>query len=281
MKLLRYGPVGQERPGLIDTDGQVRDLSAIVPDIAGEVLASARLAELAALDPASLPLVADPGRIGPCVAGVGKFVCIGLNYSDHAAETGATVPPEPVAFMKATSAICGPNDPVIKPRGSTKLDWEVELAFVVGQPVRYADEATAATAIAGYFVCHDVSERAFQMERQGQWMKGKGCDSFGPIGPWLVTADEVGDPGDLGLWLEVNGKRYQNGTTRNMVYRPAFLLSYMSRFMSFQPGDIITTGTPAGVGLGQNPPVYLEVGDRIELGIEKLGSQAQIVVAAD
>lgn len=280
MKLLRYGQPGEERPAMLDGSGVVRDLSGHIADVAGAALAPETLARLAALDPASLPLVADPGRLGPCVAGVGKFVCIGLNYSDHAAETGATVPPEPVAFMKATSAICGPNDPVIKPRGSTKLDWEVELAFVVGSPVSYADEETARAAIAGYFVCHDVSERAFQMERQGQWMKGKGCDSFGPIGPWLVTADEVGDPNDLAMWLEVNGKRYQDGSTRTMVYKPAFLLSYMSQFMSFQPGDIITTGTPAGVGLGQDPQVFLNVGDVVELGIEKLGTQRQTVVAA-
>ena len=279
MKLLRFGTPGAERPGLLDAEGVVRDLSGVVADIAGDTLSPAVLDQLRAIDPATLPAVEQPGRLGPCVSGVGKFVCIGLNYSDHAAETGATVPAEPVAFMKATSAICGPNDPVIKPRGSTKLDWEVELAFVVGSHVSYADEDTARAAIAGYFVCHDVSERAFQLERHGQWMKGKGCDSFGPIGPWLVTADEVGDPGELAMWLEVNGKRYQDGSTRTMVYKPAFLLSYMSQFMSFQPGDIITTGTPAGVGLGLNPQVFLDVGDVVELGIEKLGTQRQVVVA--
>ncbi|NKJ44117.1 fumarylacetoacetate hydrolase family protein [Novosphingobium sp. SG720] len=280
MKLLRYGNPGAERPGLLDAEGAVRDLSGHVADIDGSALDPATLDRLRALDPANLPLVAAPGRLGACVAKVGKFVCIGLNYSDHAAETGATVPPEPVAFMKATSSICGPNDPVIQPRGSTKLDWEVELAFVVGSPVSYADEDTARAAIAGYFVCNDVSERAFQLERQGQWMKGKGCDSFGPIGPWLVTADEVGDPGQLVMWLDVNGTRYQDGSTRTMVYQPAFVLSYMSQFMSFQPGDVITTGTPAGVGLGLTPPKFLQPGDVIELGIEKLGTQRQVVVPA-
>lgn len=280
MKLLRYGNPGAERPGLLDAEGAVRDLSGHVADIDGSALDPATLDRLRALDPASLPLVAEPGRLGACVAKVGKFVCIGLNYSDHAAETGATLPPEPVAFMKATSAICGPNDPVIQPRGSTKLDWEVELAFVVGSPVSYADEDTARAAIAGYFVCNDLSERAFQLERQGQWMKGKGCDSFGPIGPWLVTADEVGDPGQLAMWLDVNGTRYQDGSTRTMVYQPAFVLSYMSQFMSFQPGDVITTGTPAGVGLGLTPPKFLQPGDVIELGIEKLGTQRQVVVPA-
>ncbi|HWK49157.1 MAG TPA: fumarylacetoacetate hydrolase family protein, partial [Steroidobacter sp.] len=225
------------------------------------------------------PLVQGAPRFGPCVARPGKFVCIGLNYADHAAETGAAIPTEPVIFMKATSALSGPNDAVIQPRNSTKLDWEVELAFVIGTECRYVDEAAGAAAIAGYFVCNDVSERNFQLERGGQWDKGKGCDSFGPIGPWLVTADEVGDVSNLAMWLEVNGRRYQDGSTRTMIFKPAFLVSYLSQFMSLQPGDIITTGTPPGVGLGQKPPVYLNVGDEMRLGIQGLGEQRQKVVA--
>ena len=281
MRLVRYGPKGSEKPGLVDTDGNLRDLSGQVADIDGATLSSASLQALAAIDSESLPLVDGDQRFGACVGKVGKFICIGLNYSDHAAETGTTVPPEPVVFMKATSAINGPNDPIIKPRGSTKLDWEVELAIVIGSDVAYADEAEAAKAIAGYCVCNDVSERAFQIERHGQWTKGKGCDSFGPIGPWLVTADEVDDPDNLAMWLEVNGRRYQDGNTKTMVYKPAFIVSYLSQFMSLQPGDVISTGTPPGVGMGQRPEVYLEVGDRIELGIEGLGTQSQVVVAAD
>jgi 2,4-didehydro-3-deoxy-L-rhamnonate hydrolase len=281
MKLARYGAKGSEKPGLIDAAGVLRDLSDYVGDIDAATLSPEGLKKLAALDPTSLPEVAGDVRYGPCVAKVGKFICIGLNYSDHAAETGATVPPEPIVFMKATSAINGPSDPIIKPRGSTKLDWEVELAIVIGSHVLYADEATAEAAIAGYCVCNDISERAFQIERHGQWTKGKGCDSFGPIGPWLVTADELGDPHNLHMWLEVNGKRYQDGSTATMVYKPAFLVSYLSQFMSLQPGDVISTGTPPGVGMGQRPEVYLEVGDRMELGIEGLGIQKQIVVAAD
>lgn len=280
MKLARYGDIGQERPALVDSQGALRDLSGHIADIDGKALSIELRDRLAAIDPSSLPLVEGDVRYGPCVANVGKFICIGLNYSDHAAETGTTVPPEPVVFMKATSAISGPNDPVIKPRGSTKLDWEVELAIVIGSHVSYADEEEAAKAIAGYCVCNDVSERAFQMERQGQWTKGKGCDSFGPIGPCLVTPEEIGDPDNLHMWLEVNGKRYQDGNTATMVYKPAFIVSYLSQFMSLQPGDVISTGTPPGVGLGQNPPVYLEVGDRIVLGIEGLGTQHQTVVAA-
>lgn len=280
MKLLRYGDKGAERPGLLDADGVIRDLSGHVPDIGGDVLLPASLARLANIDPASLPVVEGHVRYGACVADVGKFICIGLNYSDHAAETGTSVPPEPVIFAKATSAITGPNDPIIKPRGSTKLDWEVELAVVIGSHVAYATEEEAANAIAGYCVCNDVSERNFQLERQGSWDKGKGCDSFGPIGPWLVTADEVGDASALDMWLEVNGVRHQNGSTRTMVYRPAFLVSYLSQFMSLQPGDIISTGTPSGVGMGMSPPLFLDPGDRIELSIEKLGTQRQVVVAA-
>lgn len=281
MKLLRYGPAGNERPAMLDGNGQVRDLSARIADIDASVLSPASLAELARLDPASLPLVSAPGRIGACVGKVGKFICIGLNYSDHAAETGARLPPEPVVFMKATSAVSGPNDPIIKPRSSTKLDWEVELALVIGSRVSYVDEAAAARAIAGYCVCNDVSEREFQLERQGQWDLGKGCDSFGPIGPWLVTADEVGDPNNLSMWLEVNGVRRQNGNTRTMVYRPAFLVSFLSQYMSLQPGDVISTGTPAGVGLGLKPPMFLNPGDVVELEIEKLGRQRQVVIAAN
>ncbi|AVA14915.1 MULTISPECIES: fumarylacetoacetate hydrolase family protein [Sphingopyxis] len=280
MKLLRYGARGQERPGLLDTNDAVRDLSAHVGDIDGAVLTREGLDRLRAIDVETLPEIADFERYGACVGSVGKFICIGLNYSDHAAESDMEVPPEPVVFMKATSAISGPNDPIIQPRGSTKLDWEVELAVVIGAHLAYADEAEAAAGIAGYCLCNDVSERAFQLERHGQWTKGKGCDSFGPIGPWLVTADEVSDPDNLAMWLDVNGKRFQDGNSRTMIYKPAFLVSYLSRFMSLQPGDIISTGTPAGVGLGQRPPVYLEVGDVVELGIQGLGTQRQIVVAA-
>jgi 2-keto-4-pentenoate hydratase/2-oxohepta-3-ene-1,7-dioic acid hydratase in catechol pathway len=279
MKLLRYGPAGAEKPGLLDADGNVRDLSGLVLDLAGEVLSPASLARLAALDPARLPLVAEPGRIGPCVGRVGKFLCIGLNYADHAAETGAEVPPEPILFMKATSAIVGPDDDIIQPRDSTKLDWEVELGVVIGSTARYVSEAEALDHVAGYCVINDVSERAFQLERGGTWDKGKGCDSFGPIGPWLVTRDEAGDVNDLAMWLDVNDRRYQDGSTRTMVFKPAQLVSYVSRFMSLQPGDVISTGTPPGVGMGQKPPVYLKPGDRIALGIQGLGQQRQRVVA--
>jgi 5-carboxymethyl-2-hydroxymuconate isomerase len=281
MKLLRYGPSGAEKPGLLDRQGVLRDLSGVIADVDGASLDAKTLASIARLDSDSLPVVAGNPRLGPCVARPGKFVCIGLNYADHAAEIKAPIPPEPIIFMKATSALSGPNDPVIQPRDSTKLDWEVELAFVIGKECRYVDEAAGAAAIAGYFICNDVSERAFQLERGGQWDKGKGCDSFGPIGPWLVTADEVGDPHDLAMWLDVNGRRFQNGSTRTMIFRPAFLVSYLSRFMSLQPGDIVTTGTPPGVGLGQVPPTYLQVGDRIDLGIAGLGEQHQRVIAAD
>jgi len=280
VKLLRYGPPGAEKPGLLDERGTVRDLSHVLPDLNGEAFAPARLQRLRGIDPRGLPAVSAAGRLGPCVARPGKFVCIGLNYRDHAAETGARIPTEPVVFLKANSALSGPNDPIIKPRGSTKLDWEVELAFVIGSECRYVDEAQGAAAIAGYCVCNDVSERAFQMERGGQWDKGKGCDSFGPIGPWLVTAEEVGDPGELALWLEVNGRRFQSGSTANMIFKPAFLVAYLSQFMSLQPGDVVTTGTPAGVGLGQKPPRFLEVGDEVRLGVERLGEQQQRVIAA-
>jgi 2,4-diketo-3-deoxy-L-fuconate hydrolase len=279
VKLVRCGPRGQEKPGILDAAGAVRDLSAHVQDVAGPVLTPEGLDRLRALDPESLPLVEGEPRLGPCVGAVGKFLCIGLNYADHAAESGLPVPPEPVVFTKATSAIIGPDDDVVIPRGSLKTDWEVELGIVIGSPTKYVSEADAPRHIAGYCVINDVSEREFQLERHGTWDKGKGCDTFGPIGPWLVTADEVADPANLPMWLEVNGKRFQNGSTATMVYKPAFLVSYLSRFMSLQPGDVISTGTPPGVGMGQNPPVYLKPGDRMELGIEGLGVQRQRVLA--
>lgn len=275
MKLLRHGPPGHERPGMLDASGTIRDLSGIVPDIAGEVLSDAGLARLAALAPASLPAVPAGTRIGPCVAGIGKFICIGLNFSDHAAETGATVPPEPIFFMKATSAVCGPDDDVWIPRGSVKTDWEVELAVVIGRRAKYVSQAEALSCIAGYAVCNDVSERAYQMERSGQWTKGKSCDRFGPIGPWLVTRDEVADPQDLPMWLKVNGQTMQSGSTRTMVYGVAHLVSYLSEFFTLEPGDVISTGTPPGVGLGMKPPRFLRAGDVVELGIEGLGTQRQ------
>jgi 5-carboxymethyl-2-hydroxymuconate isomerase len=266
---------------MLDESGAIRDLGGAVRDIDAAALTPEALRGLRALQPTTLPLVSGGQRLGSCIARPGKFICIGLNYADHAAETGAAPPSEPILFLKANSALCGPNDPIIKPRGSTKLDWEVELALVIGTECRYVDEAAGLAAIAGYCVCNDVSERAFQLERGGQWDKGKGCDSFGPIGPWLVTADELGDTGNLAMWLEVNGKRFQSGSTRTMIFKPAFLVSYLSQFMSLQPGDIVSTGTPPGVGLGQKPPRFLEVGDRIDLGIAGLGEQHQIVVAAD
>lgn len=278
MKLLRYGQPGSERPGLIDANGQIRDLSGIIDDLDGP--AFARLDELRAIDPDTLPLVDGSPRIGPCVASVGKFLCIGLNYADHAAETNQPIPAEPILFTKATSAIIGPNDAVEIPRGSTKSDWEVELGVVIGRPVRYADEATAAAAIVGYCVVNDLSEREWQIERGGTWDKGKGCDTFGPIGPWLVTADEIPDPTALAMWLEVDGHRYQDGSTATMIFAPAFLVSYVSRFMSLQPGDIISTGTPPGVGMGRNPPVFLRAGQEMRLGIAGLGEQHQRTIAA-
>ena len=284
MKLLRFGPVGQEKPGLLDADGRVRDLSGVVADVAGAVLLPVELDRLRAIAPTSLPLV--PGvpqqdfRLGPCVGQVGKFICIGLNYADHAAEAGLAVPPEPVVFNKWTSAICGPDDNVQIPRDSVKTDWEVELGVVIGQGGRYIEEADALAHVAGYCVVNDVSEREYQLERAGTWDKGKGCDTFGPIGPWLVTADEVPDPQNLKLWLELDGVRRQNGSTATMVYGVAFLVSYLSRFMSLQSGDIITTGTPPGVGMGHKPPVYLRAGQTMRLGVEGLGVQTQRVVAA-
>jgi len=279
MKLLRYGKAGQEKPGLLDGDGRIRDLSDVVKDIGGKDIDPKSLKKLAKLDPATLPLVRGKPRLGPCVAGTGKMICIGLNYSDHAAETGATVPPEPIIFMKATSAIVGPDDDLVIPRGSKKTDWEVELGIVIGKTAKYVSEAEALDHIAGYCVIHDVSERSFQTERSGQWTKGKSCDTFGPTGPWLVTKDEAGDPQNLAMWLKVNGKTMQNGSTKTMVYGAAFLVSYLSQFMSLQPGDLISTGTPPGVGLGMKPPRYLKAGDVVELGIEGLGSQKQNVRA--
>ncbi|MBD9392234.1 ureidoglycolate lyase [Acidovorax sp. ACV01] len=285
MKLLRYGPQGQEKPGLLDAQGRVRDLSGVVSDIAGDVLTPEGLARIAQLDVDSLPLVAGTPqqdlRLGACVGRVGKFICIGLNYADHAAESGMPVPAEPVVFSKWTSAIVGPNDAVEIPRGSQRTDWEVELGVVIGQGGRYISEADAMRHVAGYCVINDVSEREVQLERGGgQWDKGKGCDTFGPTGPWLVTADEVPDPQALDLWLEVDGRRYQNGNTRTMVFGVAQLVSHLSQFMSLQPGDIISTGTPPGVGLGQKPPVYLVAGQTMRLGIGGLGEQQQRTVQA-
>lgn len=284
MKLLRYGPPGQEKPGVLDAQGRVRDLSALVPDIAGAVLLPASLARLRGLDLEALPLV--PGlpqqdlRLGACVGQVGKCVCIGLNYADHAAESGLPVPPEPVVFNKWTSALCGPDDALQIPRGSLKTDWEVELAVVIGQGGRYIEELDAMAHVAGYCVMNDVSERDYQLNRSGTWDKGKGCDSFGPLGPWLVTADEVADPNQLALWLEVDGRRFQNGSTATMVYRVPVLISYLSQFMSLQSGDVISTGTPPGVGMGQKPPVYLRAGQTIRLGVQGLGQQTQRTVQA-
>ena len=278
MKLLRHGASGAEKPGILHSDGTVRDLSAIVSDIGGDVLSDAGIAKIRAADPARLPIV-QGARLGPCVAGTGKFICIGLNYSDHAAETGATVPPEPIIFMKATSAICGPNDPIVIPRTSEKTDWEVELAVIIGKKAKYVSEADAMDYVAGYAVTNDVSERAFQTERSGQWTKGKSCDNFGQIGPYLVTRDEVVDPQNLSMWLTVNGTKMQNGSTTTMVYGVKYLVSYLSQFMTLHPGDVISTGTPPGVGLGMKPPKYLKAGDVVELGIEGLGQQRQDVIA--
>jgi 2-keto-4-pentenoate hydratase/2-oxohepta-3-ene-1,7-dioic acid hydratase in catechol pathway len=281
MKLLRHGGAGAERPGMLHTDGTMRDLSGVVPDIAGGVLSDAGLAAIRAADPATLPVVPAGTRLGPCVGGTGKFICIGLNYSDHAAETGAKVPPEPIIFMKATSAICGPNDPIIIPRSSEKTDWEVELGVIIGTKAKYVTEDEALAHVAGYAVINDVSERAFQTERSGQWTKGKSCDNFGQIGPWLVTRDDVPDPQNLGMWLTLNGATMQDGSTRTMVYGVAFLVSYLSQFFTLHPGDVISTGTPPGVGLGMKPPRFLKPGEVVELGIEGLGQQRQDVIADD
>ena len=282
MKLLRYGPQGQEKPGLLDAQGRLRDLSGQVADLAGEALGAESLARLRQLDPDNLPLVDGTPRLGPCVGRVGKFICIGLNYADHAAESGLDVPKEPVVFNKWTSAICGPNDAVQIPRDSTKTDWEVELGVVIGKAGRYIDEANALDHVAGYCVVNDVSEREWQLERGGTWDKGKGVDTFGPLGPWLVTADEVTDPQNLDLWLEVDGHRYQNGNTRTMIFTVAQIIAYLSRCMSLQPGDVISTGTPPGVGMGVKPQsVYLKPGQEMRLGIQGLGEQHQRTIAAD
>ncbi|MBD8709503.1 fumarylacetoacetate hydrolase family protein [Pseudomonas sp. CFBP 13711] len=281
MKLLRYGEPGQERPGLLDSDGRIRDLTDLIGDLSGTALSPESIAHLQSQDINSLPLVEGNPRLGPCVGKIGKFICIGLNYADHAAETGADIPKEPIIFNKWTSAIVGPNDNVEIPRNSKKTDWEVELGVVIGKGGRYIDEADALEHVAGYCVINDVSEREFQIERGGTWDKGKGCDTFGPIGPWLVTRDEIADPHQLNLWLEVDGKRYQNGNTRTMIFQIPELVSYLSQFMSLQPGDVISTGTPPGVGLGIKPePVFLRAGQTMRLGIEGLGEQQQLTVDA-
>lgn len=278
MKLIRFGDAGQEKPGLVEADGTIRDLSSVIEDITGATIDDATLDRIRETPPGSLPQVEDTVRIGPCVGRIGKFVCIGLNYSDHAAEAGLEVPDEPVLFMKATSCINGPNDPIVIPRGSTKTDWEVELGIVIGRETKYVDEANALDHVAGYCAVNDVSERHFQIERSGQWVKGKSADTFGPIGPWLVTRDEIADPLALPLWLTVNGEKRQDGSTATMIFSPAFIVSYVSQFMSLQPGDLISTGTPPGVGLGMNPPTFLKAGDVVELGVEGLGQQRQDVV---
>ncbi len=280
MKLLRVGAKGAEKPAILAQDGSIRDLSGVVNDIAGETLTPAGLAKIAAADISALPKLDDNQRIGPCVGNVGKFICIGLNYADHAAETGAAIPAEPIIFMKATSAIIGPNDDVIIPKNSIKPDWEVELGIVIGKEARYVEEADALDHIAGYCLINDVSERHFQTERGGTWDKGKGADTFGPIGPWVVTKDEIADPKNLKMWLEVDGKRYQNGSTATMIFGVETIVSYVSQFMSLQPGDIISTGTPPGVGMGIKPePVWLKPGNVMHLGIEGLGEQTQNVKA--
>lgn len=278
MKLLRYGPPGQERPALLDAQQRLRDLSAVIDDVNGAALAPQRLQQLKSIDVAALPVVPGNPRLGPCVGGIGKLVCVGLNYSDHAKESGMAIPTEPVLFMKATNAVCGPNDDVEIPLGSEKTDWEVELGVVIGKPAKYVTREQALEYVAGYCIVNDVSERSFQLERGGQWDKGKGCDTFAPLGPWLVTADEVSNPQALDLWLEVDGRRYQNGNTRTMIFDVAQLVSYISHFMSLQPGDVIATGTPPGVGLGQRPPVYLRTGQTMRLGITGLGIQQQRTV---
>jgi 2-keto-4-pentenoate hydratase/2-oxohepta-3-ene-1,7-dioic acid hydratase in catechol pathway len=282
MKLLRHGPKGHEKPAMLDAQGRVRDLSGLITDLRADMLTPEGLAVLRAIDPAQLPIVADPGRMAPPWSGMGKFVCVGLNYADHAAESNLPVPAEPVLFTKHTSTVVGCNDPVVLPQGSVKTDWEVELGVVIGAKARYVSEADALAHVAGYCVVNDVSEREYQIERGGTWDKGKGCDTFGPIGPWLVTADEVADPQQLRLWLEVNGHRHQDGSTRTMVFGVAHLVSYISRFMTLYPGDLITTGTPPGVGMGHKPqPLFLKPGDKMRLGIDGLGEQNQTVHAWD
>ncbi|WP_439598918.1 fumarylacetoacetate hydrolase family protein [Falsiroseomonas sp.] len=279
MKLLRYGPAGQEKPGLLDSSGTIRDLSGVIPDLAGVALSAAGLAQIASLDPASLPAVTGSPRLGPCVAGMKNFVCIGLNYADHAAETGAAIPKEPIVFLKSLGAVCGPNDDVIIPKNSVKTDWEVELAIIIGSTAKCVPEETAMEHVAGYAICNDVSEREWQIERGGSWDKGKGCDTFGPLGPWLVTRDEVADPQDLAMTLDVDGVRMQDGSTRTMIFGVRHLVSYVSHFITLHPGDVISTGTPPGVGLGKKPPVFLKPGQSIRLSIQGLGEQVQNTVA--
>jgi 2-keto-4-pentenoate hydratase/2-oxohepta-3-ene-1,7-dioic acid hydratase in catechol pathway len=279
MRLLRYGARGGEKPGILDSGGALRDLSSLIPVLARDSLLPETLESLRQINPSTLPRVEGDVRLGPCVGSVGKFICVGLNYSDHAAESGVAIPAEPILFMKATSAICGPNDDIVTPRGSQKTDWEVELGVVIGKPAKYVTEADAMSHVAGYCVVNDLSERGFQLEGTGQWVKGKSADTFGPIGPWLVTTDEVPDPQNLDLWLEVDGRMYQTGTTRHMIFPVARLVSYISTFMSLQPGDIISTGTPPGVGMAQRPPVYLRPGNRVRLGITGLGEQHHQVFA--
>jgi 5-carboxymethyl-2-hydroxymuconate isomerase len=280
MKLLRYGEAGREKPGLLDSEGGIRDLSSHVKDLTGDALSPAGLKRLAEINPADLPRVPSAVRLGPPVAGSSKFVAIGLNYADHAAEAGMALPSEPIIFLKALTSICGPNDPVEKPRGSTKLDWEVELGFVIGTKTKYVSEADALSHVAGYCIGNDVSERNFQIERQGTWTKGKSHDTFGPLGPWLVTRDEIADPHQLAMWLDVNGERQQTGSTATMIFKVPKLVSYISQFMTLLPGDIVVTGTPPGVGSGKKPPRFLNVGDVVTLGIEGLGTQRQTIVAA-
>jgi 2-keto-4-pentenoate hydratase/2-oxohepta-3-ene-1,7-dioic acid hydratase in catechol pathway len=279
MKLVRFGPAGQEKPGLVDRDGRIRDLSGHVADISGAALGAQALARLRGVDPNSLPVVPDGARLGPCVNGVGNFIAVGLNYVDHAAETGSPIPAEPILFNKAPSCIVGPNDDTIIPKGSKKLDWEVELAIVIGERASYVHANNALDYVAGYCLCNDVSEREFQIERGGQWMKGKSCPTFGPLGPWLVTRDEIADVQNLSMWLDVNGERRQTGSTKTMIFDCAQIVSYTSHFMTLQPGDVITTGTPPGVGLGMKPPRYLQAGDVVTLSIAGLGEQRQKVVA--
>lgn len=280
MKLLRIGPAGREKPAILDSSGHYRDVSHLIDDWDGPALADAVLEQLRQVDLSALPVLPPASRIGPCVAGVGKFICIGLNYADHAAETGAAVPAEPVIFFKATSAICGPNDNLEIPRRSKKTDWEVELGIVIGKQTKYVSEEDALDHIAGYCIIHDVSERAFQLEGTGQWVKGKSADTFGPIGPWLVTRDEVADPHALSMWLDVNGEAMQRGSTSTMIFSVPHIVSYLSQFMSLQPGDVISTGTPPGVGLSRTPPRYLHAGDVVSLGIQGLGDQKQVCIDA-
>lgn len=280
MKLLRIGPAGREKPAILDSSGHYRDVSHLIDDWDGPALADAVLEQLRQVDLSALPILPPASRIGPCVAGVGKFICIGLNYADHAAETGAAVPAEPVIFFKATSAICGPNDNLEIPRRSEKTDWEVELGIVIGKQTKYVSEEDALDHIAGYCIIHDVSERAFQLEGTGQWVKGKSADTFGPIGPWLVTRDEVADPHALSMWLDVNGEAMQRGSTSTMIFSVPYIVSYLSQFMSLQPGDVISTGTPPGVGLSRTPPRYLRAGDVVSLGIQGLGDQKQVCIDA-